>query len=171
MKKTPATVFLGVGSNLGDREKHIREAVSCLSRHPGIETIKVSGLYETAPLYLTDQPSFLNCVFELSTVIAPEELLKVLKEIEKDLGRKRGRPCGPRVIDLDILFYGRRVIVKPDLKVPHPCLQERRFVLQPLCDLNPAWEHPLLKKSVRQLLEELGEDQEVSYLKQFTTLF
>ena len=129
--------FVGLGSNLGDREATIREAASLLGPH------RLSPILETEPWGYADQPRFLNAVAELETGLTPRELLDRLLAIERELGRTRGGPrYGPRTIDLDLLLYGDEVIDEPGLVVPHPRLHERRFALEPLAELDPSLEIP-----------------------------
>ena len=124
--------YVGLGANLGDREATIRAAVGAL---PGV--IAVSALRETDPVGMTEQPRFLNGVAALRTALAPRELLDVLIAVERRLGRERGERWGPRTIDLDLLLYGGETVDEPGLTVPHPRLHERRFVLEPLAELDP----------------------------------
>lgn len=130
-----AICYLGIGSNLGNREENIRKAILKLRRTPGIKVEKASKLYQTLPRGRRDQGKFLNAALRLSTVLKPLTLLKRLKGIEKDLGRKKTFRFGPRVIDLDILLYADLVINRKDLKVPHPRMFERMFVLRPLAEI------------------------------------
>jgi 2-amino-4-hydroxy-6-hydroxymethyldihydropteridine diphosphokinase len=132
-------VFVGLGANLGERERTIREALERIGREPGIELVAVSALRETEPEDELDQPRFLNGAALLETELAPRELLERLLAIERELGRTRGgRRFGPRTIDLDILLYGDRTIDEPGLRIPHPRLHRRRFALEPLAELDPA---------------------------------
>jgi 2-amino-4-hydroxy-6-hydroxymethyldihydropteridine diphosphokinase len=139
-----ARVFVGLGSNLGDREVTLRAAVSRLDGLPGTSVTNVSRLRDTEPVGDTDQPRFLNGAVELDTALAAEELLRQLLAVERDFGRDRSksRPQGPRTLDLDLLLYGDRVVRAPGLEVPHPRLHERRFALEPLAELDPALEVP-----------------------------
>ena len=132
--------FVGLGSNLGDREQTLRRAVDELGRLPQTKVRGVSELRDTAPVGYVDQPRFLNGAAELETRLSPRELLDQLLRIERDLGRDRTQspPHGPRTIDLDLLLYGDERIDEPGLQVPHPRLHERAFVLEPLFDLNPG---------------------------------
>ena len=132
--------FVGLGSNLGDRERTLRQAVEELRRLPETEVRGVSSFRDTAPVGYLDQPRFLNGAVELETALAPRALLDGLLRIERELGRDRtqGPPQGPRTLDLDLLLYGDERIDEPDLEVPHPRLHERRFVLEPLFDLDPG---------------------------------
>ena len=131
-----ARAFLGLGSNLGDREANIRESIERLSHHP-IRIEKVSSIYETAPVGLTDQPDFLNAVIEIETDLDPFELLDVVMNVEKELGRVRNIRWGPRVIDIDVLLYDDAIIDTPELVVPHPRMTERAFVMAPLAEIAP----------------------------------
>ena len=163
MKNFKSLIFLSLGSNRGDRVDNISRAIILLRQSENIEVIKISGLYETAALYLTEQADFINCAAELETTLPPLGLLAACQTIEKQLGRRKGRRYGPRVIDLDILSYGPRIIDLPELMIPHPRLAERRFVLEPLREISPRWRHPVLKKSAARLLKELGKKQRVTY--------
>ena len=150
------TVYLGLGSNLGDRASYLLQAVRGLLDHR-LPVRALSPLYETDPVGYLDQPSFLNMVLAIDgTGWDPWRLLAVCQEIETSLGRRRSIPQGPRTIDLDLLLFGQWVVAESraglDLVVPHPRLAERPFVLIPLCDLDPALLHPVLGKTVAQLL-------------------
>lgn len=131
------TVYLGVGSNLGDREKYIQQAIRYLRETPGISVKKISSFYETDPVGGPPQGKFLNGAVELETVLSPRELLVCLKEIEKKAGRKQRIRYGPREIDMDILFFGDQSISEGDLQIPHPKIQEREFVKIPLREIAP----------------------------------
>jgi 2-amino-4-hydroxy-6-hydroxymethyldihydropteridine diphosphokinase len=151
-----ATVYLGLGSNLGDRLANLRLALSRLQTLARLE--EVSSLYETQPQGVTDQPLFLNAVCRVTTGLEPPTLLRFLKNVEWEIGRRpSGQAWGPRPIDLDILLYDDRVVDTPDLKVPHPRLSERAFVLVPLCELASELRHPQLGKSMKELLASVGE--------------
>lgn len=143
------TVYLSLGSNLGDREAHIRTALEQLGPR------RVSPLYETEPADYLDQPHFLNLVAELETALMPRQLLGHVQLIEREMGRRKGIPKGPRIIDIDVLLYGALVIRTPRLQVPHPRLHERRFVLAPLADLAPDLRHPVTQLTVREMLAGL----------------
>mmetsp|Transcript_25160 Transcript_25160/g.25360 ORF Transcript_25160/g.25360 Transcript_25160/m.25360 type:complete len:483 (+) Transcript_25160:67-1515(+) len=148
--------YIALGSNVGNRAYYIYKAFQSLS---DLGTIKCSSfLYETPAKYYTDQPNFLNAACHIDTALDPISLLKELKKIENDIGRKKNFPNGPRVIDLDLLLYNDDVIAFPDLQVPHTRLQERAFVLQPLCDINPNILHPTLKKTMRELFDSLPDE-------------
>jgi 2-amino-4-hydroxy-6-hydroxymethyldihydropteridine diphosphokinase len=148
--------FVGLGSNLGDREALLRRALGAIAELPGTEIRAVSSFRDTAPVGFVDQPRFLNGAAELETALAPDELLAGLLEIERRLGRdRRGIPGGgPRTVDLDLLLYGDARISAPGLEIPHPRLAERRFVLEPLAELDPRLEVPA-KGRVQALLSEL----------------
>ena len=154
----PVRVFLSLGSNLGEKEKNISRAKELLKKK-GIEIIKESSIYLTAPWGKKDQPWFLNQVIEVATSLPPEELLDLIKGIEKELGREKGEKWGPRIIDLDILFYGEKIINLPSLTIPHPYLHERAFVLIPLTEIAPEFVHPVLKRKAKELKEKVAEEE------------
>jgi 2-amino-4-hydroxy-6-hydroxymethyldihydropteridine diphosphokinase len=161
------TVFIGFGSNVGDRVDFCDRAVTLLSLLPHSQVRGVSLLYETEPVYDHAQPGdgwFLNGVVELETDVTPRSLLTVLREIERSLGRDDDNRSGSRTIDLDILFYGQRIIDEPELVVPHPRLHQRRFVLMPLSELDPLWIHPTRQRTVSQMLAEVQDQSEVRLL-------
>jgi len=156
MASPSATVYLGLGANLGDRLKNLRLALARLQTLAHLE--EVSSLYETQPQGVTDQPLFFNAVCRLSTGLEPQALLRFLKNLEWELGRRPGgQTWGPRPIDLDILLYDDRLVDAPELTVPHPRLAERAFVLVPLCELAPELRHPLLGKTMKELLASVGK--------------
>jgi 2-amino-4-hydroxy-6-hydroxymethyldihydropteridine diphosphokinase len=151
-----AKVFVGIGSNLGDRERQIAAALELLAQESGVEVVAVSTLRETEPVGYREQPRFLNGAAMVETELAPRELLDRLLAIERRLGRLRGvgPRFGPRTIDLDLLVYGTETVDEPGLQVPHPRLIERRFALEPLAELDPALEIPNFGQ-VRDLLAGL----------------
>ncbi len=152
------TVYLSLGSNIGDRERNLRDAVDLLAE-PQLRALRVSSFYETEPLDVLDQPWFLNAVVEAETDLFPKQLLARVQRIEQRLGRRRLRPRGPRAIDIDILFYGGAVIDADELQVPHPRLAERRFVLEPLAELAPNLHHPVTGRSVAEMLLAVTRQQ------------
>jgi len=136
------TAFVGIGSNLGDREAHLRAAVDCLRAEDGIEVVAVSRLRETEPVGPVEQGPFLNGAVEVETELPARELLARLLDVEARLGRIRAERFGPRTIDLDLLVYGDEILDEPGLTLPHPRLHERRFALEPLAELAPGLEVP-----------------------------
>ena len=130
--------YVGLGANLGPREVTLLRAVDLLAAADGVEVVAVSHLRETEPVGVVDQPPFLNGAVAIDTSLSARELLEVLLEIERALGRVRGERWGPRTVDLDLLVYGEETLDEPGLRVPHPRLAERRFALEPLADLDPA---------------------------------
>lgn len=153
-------IFLLLGSNLGNRNKCLLDAVSLISSNIG-KVKKCSSVYETAAWGKLNQPHFLNMAIYLQSDLSPAELLKQVLRIEELLDRKRVEHWGERTIDIDILFYGSDVINEPNLVIPHKLLQERRFVLTPLSEIAPDLIHPVLKKNINQLLTELTDDLSV----------
>ena len=148
--------FIGVGSNLGDRAKNLQRARDLLGSIRGIRVLACSSIRETEPVGgPAKQEKYLNGVWQIETELSSRKLLDHLVEIEKQLGRVREEKNGPRTIDLDILFYGQEVIHQPELTVPHPRLHERIFVLEPLAEVAPDFEHPVFKKTMKELLEIL----------------
>jgi 2-amino-4-hydroxy-6-hydroxymethyldihydropteridine diphosphokinase len=165
-------VFLGLGSNMGDRLAHLRAAVEALE--PAYQIERLSSAYETAPQLVTDQPAFYNLVCAGRTSLTPQDLLRFLKTLEARLGRQLRYRYGPREIDLDILLYGNLVLATEDLTIPHPRLAERAFVLVPLAEIAPDLLHPVLKRPIRELAAQVS-DQPVKRLplvvsEQFSSL-
>jgi len=148
------TIHIGIGSNLGDRECNCLKALEELEKR-GIKVAKKSSRYETEPWGVRDQPRFVNMAVEADTDLSPGEVLRVIKDIEKKLGRREVLRWGPRIVDLDILLYDDQVIDETDLRIPHPHMHERDFVLKPLSEIAPEAMHPLLKKTVREMLSEV----------------
>ena len=148
MKKT---VYLSLGSNLGERAKNLEDAIAELGR-TSVQIVRASSVYETEPVDYLDQPWFLNCAVEAETELGALELLRALRGIEAQMGSKKLIAKGPRLIDIDILFYANEVIDTPELQVPHPRLHLRRFVLEPLAEIAPQRRHPILKMSAAEML-------------------
>jgi len=146
--------YIGMGSNLGNREENCERAIKHLIKN-GIKVTKRSSMIETEPWGVKDQPKFINMAVEIETGLRPDELLRLLKKIEVEVGRLPASRWGPRIIDLDILFYDDIVIKTSELEIPHPDMGERNFVLKPLAEVAPDKVHPVLKKSVKDLLKEL----------------
>jgi 2-amino-4-hydroxy-6-hydroxymethyldihydropteridine diphosphokinase len=146
-----ATVYLGLGSNLGDREANLRRGLALLAGR--INHLSASSVYETEPWGYTEQPKFLNLTCRGETDLPPLEVLVFCQEVEREAGRTPTFRYGPRVLDIDILAYGDQTFTSPELVIPHPRLEERAFVLAPLAELAPGWVHPTLGKSAAQLLE------------------
>ena len=152
------TIYLSLGSNLGDREARLRDAVARLEEAE-LHVLRRSRVYETEPQDVKDQNWFLNAVVEAETELFPMQLLACTQRIERELGRQRAQPGGPRSIDLDILLYGSFQIHTPRLEIPHPRMAVRRFVLEPLAELAPALCDPLTGRTVREMLREVQAQQ------------
>lgn len=152
----PVTAYLGLGSNLGDRQANLDKALEILSQRLRLE--KVSSIYDSEPVGDIEQPRFLNLVCEVRTLLSPQGLLALAKGIEARMGRT-GPTGAPRIIDIDILFYGDRVIETPELTIPHPRLHQRAFVLVPLVEIAPRLVHPVSGKTLKQLLKAAKEVQ------------
>jgi 2-amino-4-hydroxy-6-hydroxymethyldihydropteridine diphosphokinase len=153
-----AVVYLSIGANLGSRYETCKKAIAMLDKVAGLSVIQVSSVWETEPVGLTDQPQFINLAVEIDSSLAPRDLHLACQTIESKLGRKRVQRWGPRLIDLDILLQEDLVLDEDGLVIPHKRMHERRFVLAPLAELAPDLIHPKIKKTIAQLLSELGPD-------------
>ena len=157
------TYYLSLGSNVGDREANLRAALRRLQEKGRM--VSVSSFYETEPVEVTDQAWFLNCAAVLESAQATEQLMATILEIERQMGRERIQPKGPRIIDIDILLSGDEIIDTPTLTVPHPAMHQRRFVLEPLAEIAPRLMHPKIKRTIQELLDALPKGQIVRRLR------
>ena len=153
------TVYLSLGSNLGDRAANLRAAINALA--PNVRVTKISSFYETEPVDYLDQPWFLNCVVEAETSLAPLDLLHALRSIETQLGSKKEFAKGPRLLDLDILLYGNQTIALPELQIPHPRMLQRNFVLAPLAEIAPSLKHSTWQANVAELFQASTDRSQV----------
>jgi 2-amino-4-hydroxy-6-hydroxymethyldihydropteridine diphosphokinase len=156
-------VYFSLGSNVGDRQANLQSAIDRL-RAVG-DVVAISSFYETEPVEFTEQPWFLNCTVKLNTEKIPKQLLSSILGIERAMGRRRVQNKGPRTIDIDILLFGNAIIETKGLTIPHPAMHERRFVLEPLAEIASEVRHPVLKQTVRELLDSLPPGQAVRKLK------
>ena len=153
------TVYLSLGSNVGDREQNITRAIAMMTER-GIRIVRPSSMFETEPVGLPAQGWFLNCAVEAETDLMPRQLLHTIQRIEHELGRRRMVANGPRTIDIDILLFGTSIIHSPELDVPHPRMTERRFVLVPLNEIAPSLRHPVLKNTIAELLASTSDQSQ-----------
>ncbi len=156
----PRTIYLSLGSNVGERAEHISRAIAALDA-AGVRVLRQSSLYRTEPVDFEVQSWFLNCVVEAETELMPRQLLHATQQIERALGSRKLVRRGPRAIDVDILLYAASRISAPDLEIPHPRMADRRFVLVPLAELAPSLRHPVLQKSVAELLADCPDRSSV----------
>jgi len=159
----PHIAHLSLGSNVGDRKNHLRQAIGRLEVVGRI--LAVSSFYETEPVEFIDQAWFLNCAVAVEITLTPEQLMASMLGIEEEMGRQRTQKKGPRTIDIDILLFGDTILQTPGLIIPHPAMHQRRFVLEPLAEIAPEARHPVLKKTVRELLQALPAGQAVRKLQ------
>lgn len=157
--------YIGLGSNLNDRMKNLNKAIELIKKESSIRVLKNSSVYQTEPVGMKDQPCFLNMALEVETQLSPFELLDFLQGVEKKMGRKKERKWGPRNIDLDILLYENKITNSAELTLPHPQVHLRKFVLIPLAEITKDKVHPLLKKTIPELLQDLKEDSKVELFK------
>lgn len=162
-------VFISIGSNLGDRVLNCKTALKEITA--SAKVLRVSSVYETEPVGNEDQPRFINCAAEIETALSPEELLKRLQYIEEKIGRLRGERWGPRSIDIDIIFYDDLIIDTEELKIPHVSAHARRFVLEPICEIDPSLVHPGFGVRVRDLLRDIEDTKKVVKTGDPSTLF
>lgn len=154
MSSLKHSIYLSLGSNLGDRQNNLQAAIDCLA--PAVQVTACSSIYETPPWGYIDQPAFLNQVVIAETDFAPSDLLTYLKHLEIQLGRQPNFKNGPRLIDLDILYYDDLIIETPTLTIPHPGMAERPFVVVPLADLAPEHRHPVLGRTAKEMMETVN---------------
>jgi 2-amino-4-hydroxy-6-hydroxymethyldihydropteridine diphosphokinase len=153
-------LYSSLGSNIGNRAENIARAIAALGER-GVRVTRESSLYETEPLEIKEQPWFLNCAIEAETELSPERLMEVLLEIEREMGRERRVPKGPRLIDMDILLYGSEVVRTAELEIPHPRMAERKFVLVPLAEIAAEANHPVSMMTIAEMLEATADQGEV----------
>jgi len=153
-------VYLSLGSNIGNRAQNIARGIAALGKR-GVRVTQESSLYETEPLEIKEQPWFLNSAIEVETELSSVRLMEVLLEIEREMGRERRVPKGPRLIDMDILLYGADIVREPRLEIPHPRMAERKFVLVPLAEIAAEVSHPVSMMTIAEMLEATPDQSEV----------
>jgi len=162
-------VYIGIGSNQGDKHKNCTVAIEAMCTSESIRLLEQSSFYLTEPWGFKKQDDFINLVIKIDTSLAPLELFSFLQEVEKKLGKKENGKWGPRTIDLDILFYNKQTLESPQLTIPHPLLHQRGFVLIPLQEIDPHLAHPVFNRTISQLLDSLSDDIRVTKLvKEFS---
>jgi 2-amino-4-hydroxy-6-hydroxymethyldihydropteridine diphosphokinase len=154
------TVYLSLGSNLGDRAVHIEQALTRLHEE-GVRIVRRSSFYQTEPVELKQQGWFLNIAVEAQTELMPRQLLRVIRYIEREMGRKRIVRSGPRTVDIDILLFGTEIVNAAELEIPHPRMTERRFVLVPMAEIAPALRHPVMRLTMTELLAATNDRSQV----------
>jgi 2-amino-4-hydroxy-6-hydroxymethyldihydropteridine diphosphokinase len=159
------TAYLSLGSNLGDRAAHIESALARLAEE-NVRIVKRSSFYETEPVEFLAQGWFLNIAVEAETELMPRQLLRVIRQIERELGRKRIVRSGPRTIDIDILLFGTSIVNAADLEIPHPRMTERRFVLVPMAEITPTLRHPVLRLTMTELLAATKDRSQVRRMRE-----
>ena len=164
MLNSSIPIYLHLGTNLGNRRENLQKALQHLTAI-GIQIVRVSALYETDAWGIEDQPDFINLAVEIRTDLRPEILLEKTQEIEQHMGRVRKRKWGERLIDIDLLYYGSEIIENPNLKVPHPGIPERNFVLIPMLEIASEWLDPHLQKTIEELYEQSRDAGEVRWLE------
>ena len=150
------TAYLGFGANLGERQANINKAFVELVRSGACRLTRISSMYETDPVGITEQPAFLNAVAEIETGLEPLELLRAIRTVERKIGREKTFKWGPRIIDIDILLYGDQCVTEESLEVPHPEMHRRAFVLTPLAEIAPTARHPKLGLTAREMSADIG---------------
>jgi len=158
--------YIGIGSNIGDNLQNCKYAIDCLSRTKGVKLTRSSSFYKTEPVGIEKQNYFINAIAEIATTLSARDLLQVLQEIERDMGSKKKIKGGPRVIDLDLLFYGQDIIREADLIVPHQEVHKRRFVLEPLYEIASYFIHPAFGVSIRGLKDRLTDNKIVEMIEE-----
>ena len=161
--------FIGIGSNKGDRKKACSDAIIALETLRGCRVMKISSFYESEPWGYVEQGLFINCAVKIETNADALTLFSLLQATERRLGKEKEFLWGPRTIDLDLLFFNQEIITTPELKVPHPFLHQRRFVLEPLAELAPDWMHPVLKEPVSALLQQVSDTKKINKLAEART--
>lgn len=161
--------FIGIGSNKGDRKKACSDAITALETLRGCRVKKISSFYESEPWGYVEQGLFINCAVKIATNADAFTLFSLLQETEHKLGKEKKSFWGPRTIDLDLLFFNQEIINTPELKVPHPFLHQRRFVLEPLAELEPSWMHPVFKEPVSRLLLQVSDSKKIVKLAEART--
>ena len=165
MRGLKKKTYIGIGSNIGDKTANCKKAIELLNKHSQAKVTKISDFYETEPVGYKEQEWFVNCAVEIETDLNPQELLLLCHTIESELGREKKIKYGPRIINLDILLYNNDIIDTAELKIPHPEMHKRRFVLKPLSDIAPDAVHTVLKKTIVALLESLTEKAAINKIK------